>query len=217
MGPNIGNLGTGYGNVGVGKQSAGISGAGAQVQGGMVPQAEQQAIDTSLQNTWNEGQAYPFQTTGWLNNMIQGLREPDRRGGVDDDAWAQPDQPGHRRGDRSGGYWRGHRESCPHVPAVLRHSYERECRSVGKTFDGQTIHRFNYKGDPRTQIGLVAQEVEQRHPEAVHQGLGGLKQLDYEAATRDRSAAASTAAAPSRQVSIYDLGVGKSLRPARWR
>ena len=56
----------GYGN-------AGMSGANAQLQVGMVPQAWLvQAVDTSLQNTWNQGQAYPFQTTDFLGNIIEG-------------------------------------------------------------------------------------------------------------------------------------------------
>jgi hypothetical protein len=55
---------------------------------------------------------------------------------------------------------------------------------IGKTNDGQTIHRYNYKGDPRTQIGLIAQEVEKHHPDAV--GLaGGLKTVNYDKATED--------------------------------
>ena len=41
-----------------------------------------------------------------------------------------------------------------------------------------------YKGNPQKQIGLVAQDVETKHPEAV--GLaGGFKTVDYDAATKD--------------------------------
>lgn len=43
---------------------------------------------------------------------------------------------------------------------------------VGKTFDGQNIYRFRYKGDPRMQLGMLAQEVEKREPEAVHEAAG---------------------------------------------
>jgi hypothetical protein len=53
---------------------------------------------------------------------------------------------------------------------------------IGKTFDGQPVYRYNYKGHPETQIGLIAQEVERKHPEAV--GVAGnYKTVDYGRAT----------------------------------
>ena len=55
---------------------------------------------------------------------------------------------------------------------------------IGKTFDGQPVYRYNYKGHPETQIGLIAQEVERKHPEAV--GVAGnYKTVDYGRATED--------------------------------
>ena len=66
------NAGTSYGNIGTQAQQAGLQGANAQMQAGMIPQNEQQAIDTALQNDWTQGQAYPFQTTGFLGNIIEG-------------------------------------------------------------------------------------------------------------------------------------------------
>jgi hypothetical protein len=58
---------------------------------------------------------------------------------------------------------------------------------VGKTFDGQTIYRYRYKGDPTQAVhmGLIAQEVEDTKPEAVGRTGGGLKTVDYRAATED--------------------------------
>lgn len=53
---------------------------------------------------------------------------------------------------------------------------------IGSTDDGQTIYKYNYKGDPRTQIGLLAQEVEQVHPEAVG-SVDGFKTVNYDLAT----------------------------------
>jgi len=54
---------------------------------------------------------------------------------------------------------------------------------VGKTFDNQNIYKFNYKGDPKTNIGLIAQEIEKHNPSAVHKTEGGLRMVDYDAAT----------------------------------
>jgi hypothetical protein len=67
--------------------------------------------------------------------------------------------------------------------------------AIGKTNDGQTIYRYNYKGDPRTQIGLIAQEVEKHHPDAV--GLAGTyKTVDYKKATEDAIKRASGGLVP---------------------
>lgn len=55
---------------------------------------------------------------------------------------------------------------------------------VGLMHDGQTIYSYNYKGSPRTQIGLMAQEVAQHTPEAVAEGPHGLLVVDYGQATK---------------------------------
>jgi hypothetical protein len=59
-----------------------------------------------------------------------------------------------------------------------------DVQPVGKSFDGQTIYKFRYKGDPTTHIGLMAQDVEHHHPEAVG-NHGGVKTVNYDMATRD--------------------------------
>ena len=38
---------------------------------------------------------------------------------------------------------------------------------IGKLFDGQNVYRYNFKGDDKKQIGLMAQEVEKKYPDAV--------------------------------------------------
>jgi Chaperone of endosialidase len=53
---------------------------------------------------------------------------------------------------------------------------------IGKLHDGQNVYRFRYKGDDRPQIGLIAQEVEKTHPEAVTD-FGGVKFVNYGRAT----------------------------------
>ena len=57
-----------------------------------------------------------------------------------------------------------------------------DVHEIGKTFDGQPIYSYKYNGDNTTQIGLMAQDVEKKHPGAV--GLaGGFKNVDYAKAT----------------------------------
>jgi len=54
---------------------------------------------------------------------------------------------------------------------------------IGETFDGQNIYSYRYKGDDVPRIGLMAQEVEERYPDAVFE-IGGFKAVDYGKATR---------------------------------
>jgi hypothetical protein len=59
-----------------------------------------------------------------------------------------------------------------------------DIEKIGKTFDGQDIVRYRYKGEPATQIGLIAQDVEKHHPNAVGMA-GGYRTVDYRKATED--------------------------------
>lgn len=54
---------------------------------------------------------------------------------------------------------------------------------VGELNDGQPVYKYRYIGSPAFQIGLMAQDVEKLHPEAVTE-VGGYKAVDYRKATR---------------------------------
>jgi hypothetical protein len=58
-----------------------------------------------------------------------------------------------------------------------------EVEPVGELFDGTPVYSYRYVDDPVTRIGLMAQDIEDRVPEAVHE-IGGFKAVDYEMATR---------------------------------
>ncbi len=53
---------------------------------------------------------------------------------------------------------------------------------VGMLFDGTPVHSFRFKGGSKKQIGVMAQDVEKRRPDAVHE-MGGVKMVDYGKAT----------------------------------
>jgi hypothetical protein len=53
-----------------------------------------------------------------------------------------------------------------------------DIHKVGKTGDGQPIYTYRYKGSPMLQMGLMAQDVEQRDPDAIVE-IGGVKHVDY--------------------------------------
>lgn len=56
---------------------------------------------------------------------------------------------------------------------------------VGETNDGVPIYRYQFKGSPEWHVGLIAQDVEKKHPDAVHEGIGGIKMVDLKSATDD--------------------------------
>lgn len=53
-----------------------------------------------------------------------------------------------------------------------------DIRKVGTLPSGPNIYQFRYKGKPDKELGLVAQDVEKTHPEAVF-NLGGTKYVNY--------------------------------------
>ena len=150
-------------SLGTGAQQAALSGAQAQMGAGTAEQQTQQAGLQALYNQFQQGRAYPFQLAQFLSNIAMGT-------GSLSGSTTTTTQPA--------GFFSDER-------------LKENMRPVGKTKDGQTIYSFNYKGDKRTQIGLSAQEVAKKHPEAVGKakvpGLGGADALtvDYKKATAD--------------------------------
>lgn len=54
-----------------------------------------------------------------------------------------------------------------------------DIKKVGKTDDGQNVYSYKYKHGGPTQIGLMAQEVKKKKPEAVTTLSGGIMAVDY--------------------------------------
>ena len=53
---------------------------------------------------------------------------------------------------------------------------------IGELHDGTPVVSFRYKGDMATRVGLLAQDVEKRRPDAVKE-FNGIKAVDYGKAT----------------------------------
>lgn len=142
--------------LGAQQQQTGLAAAQALMGAGTAEQQTQQAGLQALYNQFQQGRAYPFQVAQFLANIAMGT-------GALSGSTTTTQQPAPFFSDRR-----------------LKHDVER----VGHLDDGQPIYRFKYNGDDRTQLGLMAQDVEKHHPEAV--GLaGGYKTVDYERATDD--------------------------------
>lgn len=59
---------------------------------------------------------------------------------------------------------------------------KKDIKKIGKTNDGQNLYSYKYKGDDEPQIGLMAQEVEKRRPDAVVNTPSGYKAVNYDKA-----------------------------------
>ena len=56
---------------------------------------------------------------------------------------------------------------------------KKDISKVGKIDDGQNIYTYRYKAGGPMQLGLMAQEVEKKHPEAVLKDSTGMRAVDY--------------------------------------
>lgn len=67
------------------------------------------------------------------------------------------------------------------LPWATMFSDERLKENVEKvgTLKGHSLYSYNYKGDDKEQIGVMAQEVEKKRPDAVKKTAGGVRMVDY--------------------------------------
>lgn len=176
---NLGAMGNQIANLGVGAQSAALQGAQAQLAAGAQQQATDQAKLQAAYDQYTMAQAYPYQQAQYFANIAQGLGST--AGGT-----SSTTAPGPSIGSQIvGGLG-----AVGSIASISDERVKENIQPVGKLADGQTIYRYNFKGDPTTHIGLIAQEVEQDRPQSVRD-MGGLKGVDYRDATDDAAAMAS--------------------------
>ena len=146
------------------QDTAQLLGAGNQQQ------AQRQAeLDAASTNALNE-QLYPMQQQQWLASIGSGIG-PLMGGTTKGTAKAES---GKGIGNVLGG-------ALTLAGMASDERVKENAVQIGETFDGQPIYKFNYRGDPRSQIGLMAQDVEQERPSAVRE-LGGVKHVNYDEA-----------------------------------
>lgn len=166
-GQTMGQLGQGYTQTGLGAAQA-LLGAGT------VGQQTQQAGLQALYNQYLMQQQYPYQQAQFLSSIAAGL------------------------GPGFGGTTSGFQSSMQPLssmgmplsdPAAKVGPDGEKPEVIGQTNDGQDIYRYRVV-DPDTgkagpvQIGLMADEVERRRPDAIGEyGNTGLRTVDYEKAT----------------------------------
>ncbi len=142
--------------LGTGAQQAGLQGAQAQLGAGTLEQQTQQADLTAQYQQFLQERGYPFQVAQFLANIAMGT-------GALSGSTTTTTQP---------------------MPFFSDRRVKHDVKEIGKTHDGQPIYSFKYNGEKATRIGLMAQDVEKKHPEAVYD-IDGIKGVDYEEATKD--------------------------------
>lgn len=164
------------GGLGTGAQTAGLQGAQALLGAGTLGQQTQQAGLQALFNQYMLQQQYPFMASQFLTQAAAGLG---------------PGYGGTTTGQQTSfqplSYF-GNPLSDPDLKTGARDDDD-EPQVIGETKDGQKIYRYRLI-DPDTgelgpaQIGLMADEVEERTPEAVGD-YKGYRTVDYAKATDD--------------------------------
>jgi hypothetical protein len=162
------------GGLGTSAQQSALAAAQAQLGAGAAEQQTSQAGLQALYNQYLQQQAYPFQVAQFLANIAMGTGA--LSGSTTTTAQAQPFFSDRRLKEGVGAAKYGAQEGD-------------EPEIIGETYDGQKIYRYRLN-NPVTgeleppQIGLMADEAEQRRPDAVNEDAG-FKMLDYRAATDD--------------------------------
>ncbi len=174
---NLGAMGQQLAGMGTGAQSSVLQGAQAQLAAGAQEQATNQAQLQAAYDQFLQQQSYPFQIAQYFANIAQGLGST--AGGT-----SSTTAPGPSAASQIMGGVGALANIAGALPMPSDKRAKENIEAVGTLNDGQTVYRYNFKGDPKTQIGLLAQEVEQRNPGAVTE-VKGLKMVDYRDATED--------------------------------
>lgn len=199
--------GTLLGQLGALQQGTGLQGLQALMgSGGLQQQLQQAQLNVPYQQ-YLEQRAWPYQNAQFLGSIASGIG-PALGGKTEGSSTTNYPSPsmlsqiagagltgagivGGTGGFGSGGWLssmgKGASGAAGAIPSAMMLSDRRmkeDVSRVGSTDDGQPIYKFKYLGDNTTHMGLMADQVEKSHPEAVS-SLGGIKMVDYDQATKD--------------------------------
>lgn len=135
--------------------------------------AQQQAALTAQYNNWLQAQQSQLAAQGSANQTVAA------------GATAMPATVATSAPDNSGYAMLGAALGVGGKLALSDRRAKKDIAKIGKLNDGSNVYSFVYKGDPnqRQHIGLMAQEVRKRTPEAVHKLPSGHLAVDYGTAT----------------------------------
>jgi hypothetical protein len=158
-----------------GLQNQQLGVAGAENQMGQQQTAQDQAGLTAQYNQWLMAQQYPFQTAQLMNSTVGAGGTA--LGGTTTKVEEAPNNSGYALVGAALG-----------TAAKLSDARVKDdINIVGRLVDGTRVFSYHYKGDPtrRKEIGLMAQDVKKRTPEAVItlDDPDGTMMVDYGRAT----------------------------------
>ena len=177
--------GTQFANLGTLAQTLGLQGAESLINAGGQQQNFLQSLYDAASGNQQMATMWPLQMAQWLAGITSGIGP--LMGGTTNSTSSgtgTSNTQGTQTTTASQGKGAGNIIGSALTLASM-FSDERmkeDIEPVGTLDDGQTVYKYRMKGDPRFQIGLLAQEVEDRHPEAVSE-LGGAKMVNYDEAT----------------------------------
>lgn len=151
--------------------------AGLQQQYGAIQQQQNQAQLNVPYSDYLAAQQYPFLTGQAMDQAIGAGSSA--LGGTTTKTTTAPDNSGWALAGALGG------AAVKAIPFSDKRLKE-NIKPVGKLKDGTPIKQFNFTHDPEkmTHIGVVAQDVEKKRPDAVHTDPEtGFKKVDYNALT----------------------------------
>lgn len=164
-------------NLGAGQQAAMLQGAQAQLGAGTLGQQTEQANLTAQYQQFLQERGYDFQVAQFLANIAMGT------------------------GALSGSTT----TTTSPMPFMSDRDTKKDVKEIGKTHDGLPIYSFKYKqGDDLPRIGVMADEVRAKHPDAVSRH-GGIDAVDYEKVA-NRAASEGGGVMPSRAGQGYAPG-----------
>lgn len=184
-----------------------MNAAGQLFQGGTGAAQTEQGLDTSALNTRGQGiaasqaaldaQNYAPNTILNLEQQMKNMPAQDLASyvqllgsiaGLGGQATGTSKQSGTSFGMGANDVLGGIGAIAGAIPLLSDERMKEDKVQIGTLANGTPIYRFKYKKevDPsqRTQIGVMAQDVEQDNPEAVSE-VGGVKFVDVDAATDD--------------------------------
>lgn len=184
---NLGAMGQQLAGMGTGAQASALQGAQALMAAGAQEQATNQAQLQAAYDQFLRQLSDPFQRAQFFANIAQGLGST--AGGTSTTTAPPPNMGSQILGGL--GAIANIAGALPPSDARVKENIE----AVGQLNDGQTVYRYNFKGNPQTQIGLLAQEVEEVKPGSVVE-VGGIKRVDYKGATDDAANSMGGVVAP---------------------
>lgn len=127
-----------------------------------------QNILNSAVNQWQYGQQQPWNILSGYAGAVSGL------GGVGGTTSGSSTQPSQSMIPQLAG------TAISMLPFLMSDERLKEdITRIGTAPNGLGIYSFRFKGIPRTEIGLIAQEVRERNPDAVLERHDGYLMVDY--------------------------------------